>query len=277
MDEETLDLSDPSCFLAPSLLQYLTVVDILQWRLTSGRNSNPRVLVKHLSEMGRLDRPHSILDFAKTLQFACFWRSGFKCFNASSFFRYDVQLVKLFQSRWWCVELARARQTCFAESDVRDIVETNLRSLLGLCASADASVRDAAHCVLRTYGRNGLPFVQQLIAETMLGLTQNLLPDSATISQEVSIQVVACTRHLDNVVQALAETQRRQWVSLLFRVLHGQGQKVRQVTRHPKEVVVEELVKRLKLLWRADDDPNRSYAETEQLRALQDGCGEQSP
>ena len=64
--------------------------------------------------------------------------------------------------------------------------------------------------------------MQQLIAETMLGLLQNLLPESTEISQEASIQVMACTGHLDNVVQALTRTQRQYWVSLLVRVLREQ-------------------------------------------------------
>ncbi|CAE7268496.1 unnamed protein product [Symbiodinium sp. CCMP2592] len=181
-----------------------------------------------------LCRPQSVLDFAGTPLLAASYRDG----------------------QWWCVELARARQTCFAESDVCDIVGSNLRSLLGLCSSADASVRDAAHYTIRIYGSNGVPFVKQLIAETMLGLMENLLLESTEISPEASIQVMLCTQHVDNLLQALERTQRQQWVSLLVRVLRAQ-----QGCR-------KELVHGLKLLWRADDDPRRSYAEAEQhLRA----------
>ncbi|CAE7800592.1 unnamed protein product, partial [Symbiodinium sp. CCMP2456] len=139
--------------------------------------------------------------------------------------------------RWWCVELARGRQTCFAESDVHQIVGSNLRFLLGLCSSADASESGAAHDIIRIYGRGGLPFVKQLIAESMLGLMQNLLPESTDHGE----QVMLCTR------------------CLLVGVLRSAGgRRVRPMG------LIKDLVRRFELLWRADDDPRRSYAEAEQ-------------
>ena len=69
-----------------------------------------------------------------------------------------------------------------------------------------------------------------------------------------------CRAHLDNVVRALAKPQRQKWVSLLVKALESlRGQKSETLT----------LISDLKLLWRADDDPSRSYAEAEQqLKAL---------
>ena len=156
--------------------------------------------------------------------------------------------------------LARARTTHFPESDVRHIVGTHLRSLLGhcrQCCSADASLSKSAHYVLRHYGGGGLPFVKRLIAEEMLCLMENLLSVPAEISQEDFIPFMLRTQHLEDVLRALEKPQRQQWVSLLVRALLGQ----KSFHSH--------LLDDLKLLWRADDDPSRSYAEAEQqLRAF---------
>ncbi|CAE7444141.1 unnamed protein product, partial [Symbiodinium sp. KB8] len=39
-----------------NLLPYLSVDDLMEWRVTSWQTRSPRVLIQHLSEMGRLDR-----------------------------------------------------------------------------------------------------------------------------------------------------------------------------------------------------------------------------
>ena len=65
--------------------------------------------------------------------------------------------------------LADTSTTHFAEADVRRIVLPNLRFLLELCRDVNESIRKAAHRTLECYGAGGLPFVQQLIAEDMLG------------------------------------------------------------------------------------------------------------
>ena len=221
MDAVVLDPNDPAYLVLPSLLQYLTVDDILEWRLTSRHTSSPRVLIEHLCEMGRLDESQSILDFAKTVSLASKCPNGFNA-AASGF---DVEQVKLFEIRWWCMKLASARKTHFAESDVRHIVGSNLRSLLVQCWSEDASVRNSAHSIVLKYGSDGLLFVKQLIAEAMLGLMENLLTESAEnaeISEWASIQVMVCTQHLVNVVRVLEKPQRQQWESLLVRVLRDQ-------------------------------------------------------
>ena len=155
------------------------------------------------------------------------------------------------------MRLASATKTHFAENDVHYIVGSNLRHLFGQCCSADASVRRSAHYIIRNYGFGGLPWVQRWIAEEMLCLMETLLPESAEISQEAFIQFSLCTQHLEDVLRALEKPQRQQWVSLLVRALLGQKR------------CHERLLHGLKLLWRADDIPRRSYAEAEQqLRAF---------
>ena len=154
--------------------------------------------------------------------------------------------------RWWCTKLASAIKKPFAETDVRHIVGSNLRYLLGQCRSADALVRKSAHYILRHHGSGGLPAVKQLIAEAMLCLMENLLPESGKISGEASKQFVLCTQHLGDVLRALEKPQRQRWASLLVRFIHEQ------------QKCHKELIHSLKLLWRADDDPNRSYPEAEQ-------------
>ncbi|CAE7040829.1 unnamed protein product [Symbiodinium natans] len=137
-----------------------------------------------------------------------------------------------------------------------DIVIENLRDLLECCCDVDASVRKAAHHIVTNYVRGGLPWVQQVIAEAMLGRMENLWVDE--ISQPALVQLWRCSKHLEDVVRALDKPQRQRWVSLLVRVLLS-----RQPCLDPKILISD-----LKLLWRADDDPRRSYAEAEQqLRA----------
>ena len=145
---------------------------------------------------------------------------------------------------------------CFCNPRSR-VVLANLRDLLGHCGDVDASVRASADDLVRNYGKGGLPCVQQAIAEAKLGLMENLLSESTEISQEVSTRVMTCSYHIRHVVRVLEKPQRQKWVSLLVRVLLGQQS-------CPKRLISD-----LELLWRADDDPSRSYAEAEQqLRAF---------
>ena len=155
------------------------------------------------------------------------------------------------------MRLASARLTHFPESDARNIVIANLRHLFVHIRSADKSVRSQAHHVLMNYGLGGLPFVQQLIAEELLGLMGDLLPESAEISKKASLEAQRCSRHLYCIVRALTKCQRQKWVSMLVRVLKSQ------------QAFHSSLIDDLQLLWRADDDPRRSYAEAErQLKAF---------
>ena len=155
------------------------------------------------------------------------------------------------------MRLASAGKTHFPESDVRDIVSANLGALLVHCRDVDAPVRSAAQYVILTHATGSQPFVQQLISEAMLGLMADLLPEAVELSIHTSFQAVQCSDHLPWIIRTLTKPQRQKWVSLLVR--HLQGQTFYQKT----------LMEHLELLWRADDDPRRSYAEAEQrLRTL---------
>ncbi|CAE7304058.1 unnamed protein product, partial [Symbiodinium necroappetens] len=172
----------------------------------------------------------------------------------------DPEQIKYYDCQWWCMRLARTRETHFAENDAFDIVCPNLRDLLRHCADEDASMRTSAHYIVRNYGKGGLRFVQQMIADAMLTLMENLLSESTGMSQATLTQVMQCTGHLDNVVRTLAKPQRQRWVSLLVKALES-------LRGHESETLT--LIADLKLLWRADDDPCRAYAEAEQqLTAL---------
>ena len=50
---------------------------------------------------------------------------------------------------------------------------------------------EAAHWILNLHALGSLPFVQQLIADGMLGLMEELLPESGTMQG-----ALACTGHL---------------------------------------------------------------------------------
>ena len=161
--------------------------------------------------------------------------------------------------RWWCMKLAKACHytQMLPESDVCDIVQANLRSLFVHCHDVDESVRRSAHhLILNHAGLGSHPSVQRLIADAMLGLMADRLPETTEISEENSIQVLRCSLPLPWVLRTLTKSQRQKWVSLLVRLLD------------PKSYQ-STLIEHLTLLWRADDDPRRSYAEADhQLQAL---------
>ena len=149
--------------------------------------------------------------------------------------------------------MARAGYTqAFTESDICHIVQANLRDLFVHFCDVDESVSLSAHLLILNHAFGCHPFVQQLISEAMLGVMADLLPESAEITKEASIKAEWCAEHLEWIWRALTRSQRQKWVSFLVRLL--QGQKACQIT----------LIDRLKLLWRADDDPSRSYAEADQ-------------
>ncbi|CAE7527086.1 unnamed protein product, partial [Symbiodinium microadriaticum] len=205
--------------------------------------------------MGRLDRSEAILDFSAKLRRAGPNFDADVCGN-------DPEQIKYYDCQWWCMRLARTRETHFAESDAFDIVCPNLRDLLRHCADEDASVRTSAHYIVSNYGFGGLVLVKQMIADAMLTLMGNLLSESTGSSQATLKQVMQCTGHLDDVVRTLAKPQRQKWVSLLVKALES----LRGHESHPETLT---LIADLKLLWRADDDPCRTYAEAEQqLKAL---------
>ncbi|CAE6912127.1 pyk1 [Symbiodinium sp. CCMP2592] len=215
------------------------VDDLMEWR----------VLIQHLSEMGRLDRSESILEFASQWH-----RVATDAVNLEDELDKDLRQRKFCECRWWCMRLANVDKTHFPESDVNDMVSANLGDLLEHCCDEDVAVRKAAHYLVMNYGFGGLPFVQRLIAEAMLDRMEDLLPESGDISKEAFEQAMQCATHLTTILRALTKSQRQKWVSLLIRALQIEEQ----------DEVQETLISDLKILWRVDDDPRRSYAEAEE-------------
>ncbi|CAE7815536.1 unnamed protein product [Symbiodinium sp. CCMP2592] len=167
----------------------------------------------------------------------------------------DTEQQKFYECRLWCLHLASKRKTCFAESRVRRIVDTNLQSLLRNCLSADKSAaRDATYTVLN-YAAEGLSLVHQHIAEAMNPLMEDLV-DSDTVKNLTRIQ--DCVETLTMAMRSPNKPQRRKWVSLLVKLLVGGS------------VRTGPAICRLNMLWLADDSPKKTYEEAlHQLRKFE--------
>ena len=148
----------------------------------------------------------------------------------------------------------------FRESDVRRIVSENIRHLLKHCSHSEKSVQDAAHSILMNYGRGGLPFVQQQIADGIHSLMADMLSQS-TECRSVMIRLSWCIEHLQMIVSSLTKPQQQQWAPMLVRVLLCH----RAASTRRKKFVVSIL----ELLWRRDSNARQTFAEAhQQLREI---------
>ncbi|CAE7487999.1 AMT1-1 [Symbiodinium microadriaticum] len=232
------------------MLPYLSVNDLLNWRLLSQTTRSPKALLQHVAELGSMERPASVIAFSD--------KRGLhhpdSDTSVAAAFAGDLKSQKLHECRMWCMALARKRWTHFAESDVLDIVGKNLQSLIRHFQSADASLVAAARCVLLDYATDGLYFVQQRIAAVMLDRLEDLVESSilSNIKETGKITTV-----LKAVLRSMSTALRRKWVSLLVKML------LDPVANLHKEPVIE----KLKMLWLVEDNPWRTFAEAErQLR-----------
>ncbi|CAE7847618.1 AMT1-1 [Symbiodinium necroappetens] len=242
------------------------VQELLNWRLLSRRTRSPKVLIQHVAEMGSMDRPEAIVAFAEKV--TMFFRNPETSFAAAlrghaetqrlyeSAFGGDATQQKLYESRSWCMALAANDRVHFAEIDVRRIVGNNLESLLWHCRSADASVADAAGLLVYNYASDAISFVQQTIVEATLGMMEDFIKFNIPANLE---KIQTCIGTLAKVLRWLSKPQRQQWVSLMVKLLMDHYVSTRHVIRE------------LKMLWLADDDPKRTYAEAvQQLWILAD-------
>ncbi|CAE7176817.1 unnamed protein product, partial [Symbiodinium necroappetens] len=236
----------PSDLHVANLLPYLGVQDLLSWRLVSRRTRSPEALTAHVAEMGSMEGPDAILIFAEQLD--QFFVDPDVPFETA--FGSDAEQHKLCECRLWCMALASKSLTHFSRSYVRCTVGKNLQSLLRHCWSADASVAAAAHHIVHNHASDALPFVQQTIAEGMLTLMENLVTSSIRDNLQ---EIEPCTRTLEKVMRSLSKPQRQKLVSLMVKLLMS-----------PDVTDRQRLVWQLKMLWLADDDPKRTYAEAEQ-------------
>ncbi|CAE6922214.1 unnamed protein product [Symbiodinium sp. CCMP2592] len=194
-------------------------------------------LTAHVAEVGSMDRPEQIVAFVEQMDLV----------GSNP----DTLFADVFQGRWWSTALASKRKPNFAESHAKRIVRKNLRSLLRHCRSSDVAVADAAMLLVMNHAVEALPFVQGPIAETMLGMTEELVESSISINKD---KLLFCGTILGLVLRVLSKPQRQRWVSLL--VLLDED--------FPKQPVIW----RLRLLRLADDDPLRTYAAVRQQPRL---------
>ncbi|CAE7353811.1 unnamed protein product [Symbiodinium sp. CCMP2592] len=239
----------PEVLLMKNLLPFMSVEALLFWRVLSTQTRSPQALLNHVSEMGSLERPTSIVAFAQKMR--VFAESPDVSLKAA--FADDVEQQKFYDCRCWCMILASKHETHFAEAQVRDIVDKNLQSLLRHCQSADDSLSKASHDVIQNYAADGLPFVQQSVAETLLCRMEKLVESGIPANMR---PIWRCAQNLQLVVRSLDKPQRQKLVSLLVKLL-------------PEIQNKAPVIQHLERLWRADDDPRRSYAEAhQQLRIL---------
>ncbi|CAE7570497.1 unnamed protein product [Symbiodinium sp. CCMP2592] len=258
---QAVDPFHPSFEALPVLLHHLSVKDMVDWRVTSRQTRSPEVLLKHLTEVGRFDTSASILAYADALDRVQALPNPL----FSEAFGDDVAYRKRFQCQQWCVMLARAPTTHFAESRVRDIVLENLRHSFQYCLDPDISVREAAHAVVVNHASRGLGFVNELIAKEMLSQMRDILSTSGE-TERTWAHMWLCMQHLEKLLRALTKPQRQEWVCLLVKLLHSL-----QTASAPLAWATNQtnVIDDLKLLFRADDDPDRTYADAvQQLRAL---------
>ena len=163
----------------------------------------------------------------------------------------------------WCLVLAGASTTHFAEDYVHQTVRRNLAAMLGHCLDPNESVRKAAHHLVGEHVFDGLGFVKELVADTMLSHMRDILSAKGE-TQVTWDRMERCMLHLEGLLRSLTKRQRQEWASVLVRLLHSL-----QSAAAPLRATRQKLmVHKLKLLWCADGDPKRTYAYEElQLQA----------
>ncbi|CAE6956805.1 Pde9a [Symbiodinium sp. CCMP2592] len=246
----------PSDLHLPNLLPYLSVQELLSWRLLSRRTRSPEVLIQHVAEMGSMDRPEAITAFAEKVKMFC--DNPAASFAAAlqgdaqlydSAFQNSAKQQKLYECQSWCMALASNERAHFAEVHIRRIVGKNLESLLWHHRSADASVAKAASLLVFNYASDALPFVQQRIAEVMLDLIEDFVESNIPANL---VESQKCIRTLEKVLRSLSKPQRQRAVSLMVKLVMD--------PHVPKQAVIWQL----KMLWLADDNPRQTYAQAHQ-------------
>ncbi|CAE7654103.1 PAO3 [Symbiodinium sp. CCMP2592] len=226
----------------PNLLPYLSVQELLSWRLVSCRTRSPEALIEHLKEMGSMERPESVVAYAKMAdEIASRPETSF-----TEAFGGDAEQQKFHECRRWCMALASQKTTHFAESQVRRLVEQNVESLLRHCRSADESVAGPASIVMANYSPDALTFVQRTVADAMLALLEDLVEADIRTNGR---RIASCVQTLAFALRSMCKRQRQKWVSLLVKLL---------MNRHSLK---DPLIHRLKMLWAVEDNPKQTYAE----------------
>ena len=122
-------------------------------------------------------------------------------------------------------------------------------------------MREAAHYVVANHAFGGLDFLKELTAKAVLSQMRDILSKSEEEISVTWVHMFLCMQHLKPLLRSLTKPQRQSWASMLVTILHrlqtpSAPQLSWAASRH-KQVVDD-----LKLLWLADDHPNRTYADT---------------
>ncbi|CAE7196470.1 AMT1-1 [Symbiodinium sp. CCMP2592] len=256
-EKDPADLFHPACDVLPALLEYFSVRDLLAWRVTSKQTRSPEVLLRHVAELGRFDTSASIIAFCDA--------ATRTTSRDSPPFPDDVECQKRFDCQVWCLMLAKSHLTHFAEDYVRQTVDNNLTQLFSHCLDSDERVRVAAHYVVQQHAVCGLGFVKELITDTLLSQMRDIL--TGTEIEATWKRIKMYMPHLDSLLRSLTQHQHREWMSLLVDVLR----RLQSASARHRATRQNLVIDRLKLLWLADGDPNRTYEdEKRQLRAIVD-------
>ena len=234
-------LWNPSGLVMPNLLEHLSVPEILRWRTTSRATRHPKALLAHVADMGNLDRSSATVAVHTAME-------SQEAFDAD-----HAGQQKLFDCGRWCMALASATWTDVPDIDRRRIVEDNLPGLCWQCRDPDVTVRSAALRTLLVYEAGALPYVQQLIGNTMLGFIEASLSTSPLHYDQVLNFMV----HLQLVLRSMTKCQRQKWVSLTVSFLDAIAALDLDLYRMCRFVISD-----LVWLWRVDEDPRRTYAST---------------
>ncbi|CAE7822707.1 AMT1-1 [Symbiodinium sp. CCMP2592] len=260
-EKDPADLFHPACDVLPALLEYFSVPDILAWRVTSKQTRSPEVLLRHVAELGRFDTSASIIAFSDAVTRTTSPDSE----QFPDEFPDDVECQKRFDCQLWCVMLARSDSTHFAEDYVRQTVDNNLTVLFSHCLDSDERVRVSAHYIVLQHSVHGLGFVKELITDTLLSQMRDIL--TGTEIEATWKRIKMYMPHLDSLLRSLTQHQHREWMSLLVNVLR----RLQSASARHRAARQNLVIDRLKLLWLAAGDPNRTYAdEKRQLRAMAD-------
>eukprot|EP00439_Symbiodinium_sp_Y106_P013476 s1047_g1.t4 len=257
----------PSDLHVAELLPYLTVRELLIWRLLSRRTSNHEALIAHVAEMGSMDRPGAIYRFAE--QVNTFLHNPGTSFMAA-FERFGGTAIatmqqKHYEGRLWCKALASKTRTHFPTHHGRRIVKKHLQCLFEHFCHSNLIVSEAAAFLLHFYGRDALPYVQELMAHEMLRVLEDLATSYYEAIPANITQIGQCMGLLGQVLPSLTVSQRQKWMMLILKVMFDHG-----VANIHKELF---FIKVLKMLWEADDEPTKTYAEARrQLRILSNFC-----
>ncbi|CAE6947918.1 HISN7 [Symbiodinium sp. CCMP2592] len=244
-DISTLELLITAAESVPNLLPYLSVQELLNWRLLSRCTSNHEALIAHVAEMGSMRRPETMVTFMR--KDSEIRRNPDTPLAAA--FAGDAAQQKLYQCWRWCAALAYEREskTTFPESHVHRIVVRNLRCLLLHSRSEDEDIADRAGIALSGCAEEGLPFVRSYLAEATLARLPEIIRSSTH-----ALERKWCIHRLVRSLETLSVQQCQQFLALLVRIL-------RENPYAARFWVLWGLQNLWEKLWQVDDDPRRTY------------------